>query len=430
MERHSARHPSLQAGSEPAAPASAHADPDELTEVTPEVFSEGFGEDIYHTLDVDTWQTGEDLSAIYSRIEHEVREAVRQEEEHRRTIRRLVFPRLADYAGAPKGAGVYPLDRAYLERVHWGLLFNGGTEAADGTLLSHDSLPLTIFQIGVSLVSYQGHQGTWSHRLFRRDLRVSGGDPTQEAIKLLERREIRDALNHPGRRDALSRLARLGIMSYAERAILLRCSKAAWRMGHGNPAPFELVTGSGSLDLMVESTRLIRELIEQHQKFVFVASEPRDRFLLTVGQALRPLEYAIVRSLRDVIYWTVEHGVRRGRTTADTTWDGQRLTPEQWLLRFRDEVTSQVVVGVYRATRMAPPQVFYAHQDHADIAAHIAIADSVLQEHRGFPLLIDLADNVCRGVFGRDTLEGPVTTAYADARAPFRYLSERQTRYQ
>jgi hypothetical protein len=322
------------------------------------------------------------------------------------------------------------VDRAHLERVHWGILFNGGTEAADGTLLSHDSLPLTIFQIGVSLVSYQGHQGTWSHRLFRRDLRVSGGDPTQEAIKLLERREVRDALNHPGRRDALSRLARLGIMSYAERAILLRCSKAAWRMGHGNPAPFELVTGSGSLDLMVESTRLIRELIEQHQKFVFVASEPRDRFLLTIGQALRPLEYAIVRSLRDVIYWTVEHGVRRGRTTADTTWDGQRLTPEQWLLRFRDEVTSQVVVGVYRATRMAPPQVFYAHQDHADIAAHIAIADSVLQEHRGFPLLIDLADNVCRGVFGRDTLEGPVTTAYADARAPFRYLSERQTRYQ
>lgn len=404
-------------------------DPVAPAEVTPEEFSEGFGENIHQTLDVDTWRSGEDLGAIYRRIEAEVRDAVRQEESYRKTIREVVFPRLAASYGAPRGAGMHPVDKGHLERVHRGILFNGGIEAADGTLLSHDSLPLTIFQIGVSLVSYQGHQGIWSHRLFRRDLRVSGGDPTQEAIELLERRRQRDALNHGTRRDTLSRLARLGIMSYAERAILLRCSKATWRMGHGNPAPFELLTGSGSLDLMVESTKLIRELIEGHQKFVYVASEPRDRFLLTVGQSLRPLEYAIVRSLRDVIYWTVEHGVRRGRSSVDTTWDGKKLTPSEWLVRFRDEVAPRVVVGVYRATRLAPPQVFYAHQDHADLAAHIAVADSVLQEHRGFPLLIDLADTVCRSVFGRETLEGPVSSAYAEAGTPFRYLSERNTRY-
>ena len=47
---------------------------------------------------------------------------------------------------------------------------------------------------------------------------------------------------------------------------------------------------------------------------------------------------------------------------------------------------------------------------------------------RGGPL-IDLADNVCRGVFGADTLAGPTTTAYAAAGAPFRYLSERESRY-
>ncbi len=91
-------------------------------------------------------------------------------------------------------------------------------------------------------------------------------------------------------------------------------------------------------------------------------------------------------------------------------------------------VGPQVVVGVYRASTLAPAQVFYAHVDHADLAAHIAIADSMLQEHRGFPMLIDLADNVCRGVFGGDTLSGPVSTAYADAGSPWRYLSERATR--
>jgi hypothetical protein len=399
-------------------------------EITPEEFAEGFGEDIHRTLDVETWQTGEDLGAVYSRIDAEVREAVEQEKEHRKAIRRVVFPQLHTHDSAPRGAGVHGIHPGSLERIHRGILLNGGTEAADGTLLSHDSLPLTIFQVGVSLVSYQGHQGTWSQRLFRRDLRVSSGDPTEEALRLLERREQRDGLNHGGRRDALGRMVRTAIMSYAERAILLRRSNAIWRMGHGNPAPFELITGSGSLDLMIESTRVIRELVEDHQKFVYVASEPNDRLMLTIGGALRPLEYAIVRTLKDVIYQTVEYGHYRNRpTTSDMTWDGRRLTPWEWIMRFRDEVTSQVVVGVYRATRLAPPQVFYAHVDHADLAAHIAIADSVLQEHRGFPLLIDLADNVCRGVFGRETLNAPVASAYVDAGVPFRYLSERQTRY-
>jgi hypothetical protein len=201
-------------------------------------------------------------------------------------------------------------------------------------------------------------------------------------------------------------------------------------MGHGSPAPFELITGSGSLDLMIESTRLMREMIEQQSKFLFVASEPSDRFLLTIGNALRPLEYAIVRTLKDTIYHTVAEAHYRSQSvTADTHWDGRKLTPQEWIVRFRDDVAPTVVVGVYRATRLAPPQVFYAHRDHADIAAHIAIADSVLQEHRGFPLLIDLADNVCRTVFGRETLNAPVETAYVDAGAPFRYISERQTRY-
>ncbi len=401
----------------------------DLPEISAEEFREGFGEDLRQTLDLNTWFTGEDLDVVYSRIEAEVREAVAQEEALRKTIREVIFPRLGGRLDAPKGAGVYEASRGNLERIHRGLLFNGGVEACDGTRQVHDTLPLTIFQIGVSLVSYQGNQGTWGHRLFRRDLRVSGGDPTKEMLQILERREQRGGLNQPSRRDTLSELAQRGIMAYAERAILLERSAATWRMGHGNPAPYELITGSGNLDLMIESTKIIRRLVEDHQKFVFVASEPSDRLLLTIGQALRPQEYAIVRTLKEMIDKTVEHGHYRMRTTVDTTWDGQTLKPQDWIIRFRDVVAPQVVVGVYRATRLAPAQVFYAHVDHADIAAHIVLADSVLQEHRGFPLLIDLADNVCSRVFGGDTLTGPVSTAYADTGAPWRYLSERATRH-
>lgn len=398
--------------------------------VTSGAYLAGFGEPLEHTLDVDTWKTGEDLADIYRRIDREVREAVSSEEAHRVHVRHTVFPQLGRFPGAAPGAGVYQIHADALTHIHRGLLFNGGCEACDGRILSHDSLPLTIFQVGVSLVSYQGHQGTWNHRLFRRDLRVSGGDPAEEAIDLLERRLERDGLNRNSSRDALTHLARQGIMAYAERAILLRRSSAPWRMGHGNPAPFELVTGSGSADLMIEGTRLIRDLVEGHQKFVFVSSEPAQRVLLTIGQALRPLEYAIVHDLRQSLANMIGFAQVSSRAVSvDTSWDGHHLTPYEWLRRFQSEVAPQVVVGVYRATRMAPPQVFYAHAEHAELAAHIAVADSVLQAHRGFPLLIDLADSVCRGVFGRETLDAPINSAYIDAGAPFKYVSERQTRY-
>lgn len=391
-------------------------------------FRAGFGEDLQRVLDLGTWTIGADLGEIYRRISEEVQSAVGQEDATCAAIRAEIFPRLARRPQAPPGAGVYRASPADLERIHRGLLFNGGVEACDATIQACDTLPLTIFQIGVCLVSYLGNQGTWAQRLFRRDLRAQDGDPIDAAYALLEQRSQRDGLNRLSR-DQLSRLARRGIMSYAERAILLRQSTATWRLGHGNPAPFELLTGSGSADLMIASTRIVRELVEDQQKFVFVASEPSDRVLLSIGQALQPLEYAIVTTLQDEIARTVETVTFPATVAADTAWDGMRLSPYQWIQRFRDEVGPRVVVGVYRATRLAPAHLFYAHVDHADIAAHIALADSLLQEHRGFPLLIDLADTVCQGMFGRETLEGPVRAAYADAGVPWRYMSERASRY-
>lgn len=399
-----------------------------LPEITSEAFVATFGEELRRTLDVGTWTAGEDLATLYRRTEEEIRAAVATEDRVLQQIRAEVFPRLRRAVGAPRGAGVYRAERAVLEGVHRGLLLNGGVEACDGTRQVHDTLALTIYQIGVSLVSYRGDQGTFGQRFFRRDLRVAISDPVQEMLALLEGRARRGGVNQPEARDAISALMQRGIMAYAERAILLRRSTAPWRLGHGNPAPYELLTGSGNLDLMVEATALLRELIEGHQKFLFVASEPSDRLLLTIGQALLPGHYAIVYSLRDWISEIVMQGHYRGQPVTTARWDGEQLSYEGWIRRFLDTVAPQVVVGVYRATLLAPAQVFYAHVEHAALAAHIAIADSLLQEHRGFPLLIDLADSVCRGVFGGDTLSGPVATAYADAGAPWRFLSERTTR--
>lgn len=143
---------------------------------------------------------------------------------------------------------------------------------------------------------------------------------------------------------------------------------------------------------------------------------PSDRVLLTLGDALRPLEFALVgtplQSMRDI--------------AAGHLPSGKGLKAE--VQAFVEELGPQIVIGLYRASSQAPARLFYAHRDHACLAASIAMADSVLQEHRGFPMLIDLADTVCRTTFGSSTFRGFIEQAYTEAGTPFRYLGERETR--
>ncbi|HEY0429481.1 MAG TPA: hypothetical protein VGC76_17005 [Pyrinomonadaceae bacterium] len=381
-------------------------------------FEAAYGESLINTLDLATWSAGEDLADSFGRVEREVAEAIEKEDDYRRQIRKIVFPKLATAPDAPVDAGLHDdVTIPELEKVQRGLLFNGAVEAADGTNVVHDTIPLTITQIGVSLVSYNGQQGTWVNKLFRRDLRSKISDPVEEVLSVLDRREKREGQGQEG--NSLSELARRGIMAYAERAILKEKSQAQWRMGHGSPAPYELLTGlwSSQGDRIRLSLDLIKWYVLEHKRFIFVPSAPRKRHLIMIGNALRPLEFAIIQTLKPEIEKMIENGGYR---------------EESGVLRemrnFRDEVAPQIVVGLYRASAMAPPYLFYAHKDYAQIAARIALADSILQEHRGFPMLIDLADTVCSATFGVDSFMSSVQTAYADAGQPFRYFAERETR--
>lgn len=379
-------------------------------------FEAAFGEPFLNTLDISTWMLGEDLAESYGRLEQEVAEAVAQEDEHRKAIREVVFSRIGSAPGAPKNAGVYQARRGDIERIHTGLLFNGGVEACDGTSIVHDTIPLTITQIGVCLVSYNGQQGSWAHRLFRRDLRSKIGDPVEEVLSVLERREKREAQGLGD--EPISDLARRGIMTYAERKILKEKSSASWRMGHGSPAPYELLTGLWSSQY--DRIKLSIELVEwyvNYKRFVFVPSAPRKRHWLTIGNALNPMEFAIIQTLEPEIQNMIDNGGYRNESG---------VLPA--MKKFCKEVAPKIVVGLYRVWEAAPPFLFYAHVDQAEMAAHIAMADSILQEHRGFPMLIDLADTVCRSTFGGDTFNASVQTAYAEAGQPFRYLGERETR--
>lgn len=377
------------------------------------------GEPLKITLNLDTWHPGTDLIEMYARLEQEVAEAVDKEREHTRRIRAEIFPLLRRRPEAPPGAGVYQVPVGRLEDVHRQVLFNGAVEACDGTAVLYDSLPLTIVQIGVCLVSYRGDQGTWVHRVFRRDLRASSAkDLIEETIELLDKRKRRGAVDQKSSRDRLTELARRGIMEYAERAVLVERSNARWRMGHGAPVTFQLLTGSGMLELVQASLDLLQRLILGHERFVFVPSSTSARDLLTIGNALRPLEYAIVDTMHDPLRRIAQGGYRG---------EGWGPIGEQ-VRNFVEEIGPKIVVGVYRVSHLSPAQVFYAHVDHAHDAVLIAMADSALQEHRGFPMLIDLADKLCTATFGGETLAISAGLAYVQAGEPYRYIAERRSR--
>ena len=398
--------------------------------VTAKLFEEIFGEPLSSVLDPQQWRAGYDVAREYARIEREVQEASQIETQVQAAIRAEILPRIVSSAANPiPGMGHHKIKVEEIREIHNRLLFPGRVEAVDGTCTVHDTLPLTIYSLGVSLVSYHGDAGTWGMKLFRRDLRQKNEDPIAFAKKLLERRDEREALNHESQRDDLTQLARRALMTFAERSVLVRQATAPWRIGHGNPCALELLAGGGCADLTIQSIRLLCDLVN-HRKFVFVASEPKDRLALTIGEALYPLEFVILGRLSERIEAQVEQVSLGREVTIDDTWDGIKLSPENWLRRFTEEYASKILHGVYRATSLSTAHVFYAHEDFFHEAARIAVADSILQETRGFPLLIDLADQTCRSVYGGGGLSDMTEAAYARTGQPFRYHSERSTRSQ
>jgi hypothetical protein len=193
-------------------------------------FKAATGESIERTLDLTTWQVGVDLGALYRRLEAEVGPALEQERRVQSVVRSEIFPLLRQAADAPSEAGVHTAKAVDLEDFHRKVLFSGQLDTCDGTSVTHDTLLLTVTQIGVCLISYQGDELALSQRMYRRDLRTIGADPIEEARELLARRKDRAATGVADKRDSLAELARRGIMTYAERYALAEVQRG---MAHG-----------------------------------------------------------------------------------------------------------------------------------------------------------------------------------------------------
>lgn len=381
-------------------------------------FNEAFDESLADFANLDTWSSASDLAGLSERLQQEIQEAQRVHNDTRGTIRDAIIPRLKESPFAPPNVGLYRATPSEVEKALRGWLFAGKVEAVDGTNTIIDMLPITIVQIGVCATSYRGQRGEWGHRMFRRDLRRRSRNAVDDALALLEARRSRTGYDRSSKRDQYNDLMRRGLMAYAERAVLARKCEADWRMGQGNPLAYELLMGSGMPSLIGPGVDVMRELILRHERFVYVPSSKSDRWHETLGLALEPLEYVIIETMEPYL-----KRVLGGHFTGD--W---RIPKARYLDPFYDDVFDKVVVGVYRVSKVGPAHVFYAHRDHAHQAALIAMADGALHEHRGFPLLIDLAHTLCNTMFQSDTLTSQTQVAFADAGASLDYATERMTR--
>ena len=368
---------------------------------------EALEREILESLDLNNWPKGPDLERMYRRLTKEVGDAVSNETKAIAHLRNEIFPRLqAEFSDLPRPVfGRFSLDM--LQEAHRSILFNGSVEAVNGTLASHEALPLSVSQIGICMVSYQGEMGTYTHRLFKKNLSIRGEEPLEEAVDWIEHKQHLE--KGRGEHQA-TELARRGLKTYAERNVLVRAGtlKDSWRMGNGNPFPLEMFSDYwiGSKKLRGEALALLRELVA-HERFVFVPAQTRRLAWLTLGNALRPLEYLLLGPIKKEFENQVQHRYRMNN-------------PE--LGDFIETCGDQVVMGLFRASELAPARLFFAHRDHADMAALIATADGMLHAHRGYPMLLDLAGSICKATFNPQSFQSLIEQSYARAGEPFRYI--------
>ena len=389
-------------------------------------FDQGLAREFAAALDLSTWTSGERLSELSARLERDVALAARHEGDMAPKVIAVLRETLHAAPDRSCESGVYDLTPELITAACRNILFNGNVEACDGTRIVVNTLPVTVVQIGICLTSYlgTGDGGSIVHRLYRHDITRPNSDVEQQVRDFISQRARRKRRSGDGSDDdsmPLSDLLCRALMIYGERAMLADRSDRVWRLGHGSPMPHEMLVGSGREELTWASLNVLRGLLEGHKKFIFVPSEISDNAVLTIANSLKPLQYAVLRNTRDIIEGYI----------SNSSYERPHYKQKgiyQALRAFQEEVGSKVVLCVYRTSWFSPGGVFYAHEEHVHSAAQIVMADSALQEHRGFPNLIDIADRMCRGMFDSGGVAAQVHSVLARSGAPFRYFNERFTR--
>ncbi len=387
---------------------------DEDRLVTDAALERALGRTLREALDLRSWDETANLERMASAVERFVSSSVTNERRWHELIRTGVLDRLHRFPDAPRQAGVYAVRDEHLRNAYRHALLCGQVAAVNGASAGHEGAAAGLVAIGICLVQYDGELRSWRTTFLRRDQPVQGGNVVQEIRDLLDSRSRRSAPGTgPGSgRDRVTYLLRRGVMAAAERKALLERPRTRWRMGHGMPAPLELLTGSGSMALIDDALPVLERLLLEHKRWVFLLTPGSNFALATLANALHERQLAIFQKGKAALDEILERGHFQ---------HGYRRRVEE----FAQRLGEATVVGGFRATRGAPGQVFVAHTDHALAAGVLAMADAAMQPHRGFPLLLDLAAVSANVFLGMEAFQGLVGSAYAKAGAAHLFTPER-----
>jgi hypothetical protein len=245
-------------------------------------------------------------------------------------------------------------------------LYSSQVCAVDGTHSTYPMLSGIRCRIGVAATSYRNKRTDGIVFVSEQHLHPS----ESSVLEILKSRKTENRL--------ISGLLIRAIMFYMERKIALD-RQEEWLMFNGPLVPFELRSGIGRMRALDPCLSLCEKIIDRKTIVGVVAKSTEDE-IVSLGLALKPLEYLKLRSFKD----DLEDWLPKAHFNT---------TDEERFRRFIDSHGPYLDIGLYKAGNRA--YIFHAHQERFHEAAALIIRDSLFQPMRAYPLLIDYSDSLC-----------------------------------
>ena len=267
-----------------------------------------------------------------------------------------------------------PSDLSTVEK----LLSGGEIVGIDGTVAQHKTISGTMAQIGIIAVNYLNEK--IQHSYF-----ITEAQYKEDIDKVTEY-----LLSHNPEKKVLSNLVIRAVLLYRERELGLNDKfNDKYKLYHGPLLPFELMSDLGRLRALDLTLDILERMIKNKKCFSIISRSQNDAYI-RLGLSLKPGEYFLLKHI-NVGTDLIEHSNLLSHK--DKWREGDYLKVNNFLL----QKASKLKIGVIKISQR--PYVFQAHEDYFELAAHVIARDSMFQREKGFPLLIDYADNLCSTFF-------------------------------
>jgi hypothetical protein len=366
---------------------------------------------------------GEYYQVMPAETRRTVSAVVAADERLRKELRETYLPHLARIGTIKCWERANP---KFIETLQRTMLYSGRVFAADGTLAKYATLSLVGAQIAISKVSYQGGTGQIISNIMHWGRELPRTVTVEEIVEAIKSRKKVHG-------DSLANIFLYALMTYKEREVLLDTPPGTFKLIQGPIFPHEMLTGAGKGRVMVTCLDLIKQMINDGA-YATIISSSSDSQLLDLGMALNAGEYLIVDTgedvLRDFLY---EDGGNSNQLKAHYTKQKIKeygyFSQLEIFEKFMNDYGPRVVRGVLRAHSMSRPYVFFCNANRIEEAVHMLLADAAHTGPRGFPLLVDLADQYCSGSFKASEYSTRLNAEFARASSgSIMYQSERTSR--